>query len=381
MRVLIISCQHPLLDSRPLRFYKTLSTFLKKGMIHALYVGSYEKDNVSNSLITFQKGLLKKIILRLFGLLMPSLLSRYFCFFQRKNCLLLEDLNINVIFCHDLVLLPIALSLKEKDHTIKVIFDAREFYPREFESSFLWKVQFQRLYTHLCRDYLQKCDAVITVSKGLQKLYKETFNCSSHLFYSLPFPYDITPFPVDNAHIKLIYHGACNPDRGIHILIQMMDFLPKTFHLTLVLVNGRGSKGYEKRLHAMAQKRNVSFLEPFSQKDLIEKTAFFDIGLCCFPRSTVNLEHAMPNKLFEYIQSRLMVVTTPLRDLSAFVLKENIGKVASGFSAKEMADTFLCLTNKEIDFYKGNASGAAKRYTHDSQEYFILNLLSKKDFV
>ena len=46
----------------------------------------------------------------------------------------------DIIFCHDIYLLDFALSpFKKKSRKVKVFFDAREYYPEQFQDSFTFK--------------------------------------------------------------------------------------------------------------------------------------------------------------------------------------------------------------------------------------------------
>ena len=61
----------------------------------------------------------------------------------------LVDLKMNlsrsqfdVIICQNINLLPLALALRNKG---KLLFDAREYYPRHFEDKFIWRLFFQKL--------------------------------------------------------------------------------------------------------------------------------------------------------------------------------------------------------------------------------------------
>ncbi len=388
MRALLLSCRHSLRDPRPSRMVKILGDLYQKGTIHEIHLFSYEEGTFLKK--DLQRGVpysflnlmspsfIEKIIQRVMAILFPKRMAKCFLFFQKNDMNRFKNSTYDLIICHDLVLLPLATFLKKKSKHAFLIFDAREFYPLEFESSFFWRLQFKRLYTFLCQFYLPLCDEVLTVSKGLQGLYEKYFSCGTRLFYSLPLYESLEPSPIDDKCIQLIYHGACNPDRGIHNLIEMMDFLPKSYHLTLILVKGSGSKRYERNLRRIAFTRNVSMIDPFDPSEIVQKTASFDIGLCCFQSTTANLHHSMPNKLFEYIQSRLMVVTTPLHDLSEFVIKEDIGRVTKGFSPKEMAETFLSLSVKDIQRYKKNASLKATVYNYQAQEEEVKKMIASR---
>lgn len=65
----------------------------------------------------------------------------------------------DVIFCHDLLLLPVlfagldARRKGEREAKTKVIFDAREFYPWQNTSSMRWRILFQAFNEYLCATY------------------------------------------------------------------------------------------------------------------------------------------------------------------------------------------------------------------------------------
>lgn len=79
----------------------------------------------------------------------------------------------DLLVVHSLFLLPLALKYQKN---AKVLFDAREYYPLEYEDKLFFKWFEKPEREWLCRDYLSKCDARITVSPGIQKRYEQIFN-------------------------------------------------------------------------------------------------------------------------------------------------------------------------------------------------------------
>lgn len=369
MNILLISCKDPLFDPRPLRMLRLLET------IGTVFIGSLSEKN-EDYLFSVKKFFLK-IVQKILQVFFPNRFSKYFSFIMRPRKSFLE--NFDIIVCHDLILLPFAVEMKKKSKNALLIFDAREYYPLEFESSILWKIQFKRFYICLCKRYLPFCDLVLTVSHGLQRLYFENFGQKTMLFYSLPKYHKLEAIAVHPKKIKMIYHGAANPDRGIETLIEMMRSLDKRYHLTLVLVKGSGGQKYINRLKKYANGLSIDFQNPFEIKDIITRTNNFDVGLCCFPPSTKNLEYAMPNKLFEYVQARLMVVATPLFDIKNFIEKEGVGKVTKGFSAKDIREELHSISWEEIQFYKEVSSQKAKFFSEDVQKTILTTFIAHKN--
>ena len=81
----------------------------------------------------------------------------------------------------------------------------------------------------------------------------------------------------------------------------------------------------------------------------------------------------MPNKLFEYIQAGLCVLSTPLPEIKHFLDSNKCGVVARDFSISCLLETLLALSKDEIlesilntshkDWYKANYKKYQFTYT------------------
>ena len=68
----------------------------------------------------------------------------------------------------------------------------------------------------------------------------------------------------------------------------------------------------------------------------------------------------MPNKLFEYIQAGLCVISNPLHDVKRFVKQNKVGYVSSSFKIDDISDLIKSLTFKDITKAKKNSIIKAK---------------------
>ncbi|RAX55971.1 hypothetical protein CCZ01_09840, partial [Helicobacter monodelphidis] len=121
---------------------------------------------------------------------------------------IIEHLNkceFDIIFCHDLVLLPFVLEAKKN---AKVIFDAREYYPREMENNERWRRLFADFNDWLCKTYLPQADIVYTVCNGLAEEYSKNYGITCGVITSAAKYYAPPPKGLSSHEtIKLIYHG------------------------------------------------------------------------------------------------------------------------------------------------------------------------------
>jgi hypothetical protein len=276
-----------------------------------------------------------------------------------------------LVVCHDLDLLPMATA---SAGTAKIVFDAREYYPRHFEDSRSWRFFYQPLNRYLCATYLPSCDRVITVSEGLARAYESSFGVRPRVVESLPPFHDLEPGPVEPDQIRMVHHGNATRARRIEGMIRVMDHLPDSHSLDLYLV--ATDPGYHRWLCGEAAARpRVALRPPVPYDELIPTTNRYDIGLFLCPPTTFNLRHALPNKLFEFIQARLAVAIGPLPDQSAVLRQHGCGLVAADFEPESMAGLIAATSAAELDELKSRAHRAARELNSDVQKERLLELV------
>lgn len=277
--------------------------------------------------------------------------------------------NYDLIVVQDLELLP---YIYQKGSAKKVLFDAREFYPKHFENKLLWGVLDEPFQRYLCNSYLPRISYGITVSEGLKKAYKLDFDFDCDVYLSLPRYQTIAPTDTTHA-IKIIHHGTANPARKIEQMIYAMDGVRDGITLDLMLVGN--SKYLEKLNRLVLKRKNVKIIPPVLFEDIVATLNKYDIGLIFFPNATYNLEHCMPNKLFECIQARIGVIASPLQTMKKFIEDESIGIVTKNFYAESLAEVINDLSIEKVESLKKQANCLAKKYSHEENEKLLTNII------
>lgn len=273
------------------------------------------------------------------------------------NYNMLKNVDFDVMIANDLDTLPLAVRLSE-ERNAKLIFDAHEYYPRQFEDNLKWRLLFKRYNFQLSKKYLHRCDEMLTVCKGLADEYEKEFGVKSTIVTNAPDYIDLKPSTVEKK-IKIIHHGIANQSRKIENMIYIMDYLEDTFELDLMLV--KKSSEYYERLKEMVDKRNnVRLIEPVKMKEIPKFINKYDIGLFLLEPINFNYENALPNKFFEFIQGRLMVAIGPSPQMMNILEKYNLGIVAEDFSPKSLAGKLKDLNVEDINKYKENSDKAAR---------------------
>lgn len=266
----------------------------------------------------------------------------------------------DLIVNHDLRLLPLVINLRKR---AKILFDAREYYPRNFEDRLWWRLVFQPENHLLCNTYLSQCDQVITVSAGLANEYDRVYGVLPAVIMSWPPFVPLSPRPTREGRVRVIHHGRANPSRRIESMIETMDHVDERFTLDLMLVPATPSS-YLKKLHSLARERkNVKIVPPVAMKELVAATNEYDIGLFLCKPTNFNLAHALPNKLFEFIQARLAVAIGPSIEMQRIVREYDCGVVSDSFEPRSLAHALNRLTADKITYYKQQSHRAASELT------------------
>ena len=282
-----------------------------------------------------------------------------------------KDEVYDLIVVQDLFLLPIAFSMKKQ---AKVLFDAREYYPAQYEDEWFFKMFGKREADWLCSQYLSKCDALITVSPGLKKRYDEEFHVNFEIMRSVPDSVSLSVVDVRKDQIRMVHHGGAIRSRKIENMIEITKKLGDGFTLDLYLT---GEKGYLAELKEMVKSiHNVNINDPIAFDRIIPTINQYDIGLYYLEPASFNLKYCLPNKLFEFIQARLMVVIGPSPDMADVVNRYGCGVVSDEFSIDSMVDIISTLSTDKVQAYKVKSHEAAFDLCFEKEKKVLETLIS-----
>jgi glycosyltransferase involved in cell wall biosynthesis len=299
--------------------------------------------------------------------------------FQKRLKCLINEINPTVVIIHEPNWLPCA-SFKDRNYT--VIFNAHEYFPLQRETD-EWQLRFGRGYYELYKNHLGDVDLLINVSSGIQQKCLDEFGKDSILIPNAPF-YDNTLLASVTTPdvIKLVHHGNAAPNREIEIMIKAVGSLLNLYETGVIDIEYKldlylnGNEQYMSKLIFLANLYdNVRIMPHVDYEDIIKTINTYDIGIFLLPDNSFNHHHALPNKLFEYMQARIGIIITPLPDMMYFVKKYSTGIITDGFDAKACADTIKTLNPKKINEFKVNAGISAKQECADIHQQKIYNYM------
>ena len=269
----------------------------------------------------------------------------------------LHNRSFDLVIANDAESWPVGLELRRAG---RVLFDAHEYTPREFEHAWWWRTFYQPYKIDLCRRFLHRADGVLTVCPGIADEYAREFGIRPIVVMNVPEAAAVTPSPVMGDRVRMIHHGGANPARKIELMIQMIDHLDARFTLDLLLVPS--DPHYVTYLRQLAASRpRVRFLDPVPMRSIAETINRYDIGLYLLEPNSFNNRHALPNKFFEYIQARLGIAIGPSPEMARIVTQESCGVVSPTFEPQSLADALQNVTQEQLVRWKQHSDRAARR--------------------
>jgi glycosyltransferase involved in cell wall biosynthesis len=126
-------------------------------------------------------------------------------------------------------------------------------------------------------------------------------------------------------HRLVLYLGGLTRNRGLEQLIASAARVPRC----TVAIVGPSAPAYAPTLAALIERESltdrVHVLPPVPPEDVIPTARSADVGVSFIQNVGLNNFYSLPNKLFEYIQAGLPVVTSDFPELERVVLGRGVG--------------------------------------------------------
>lgn len=332
---------------------------------------SVKYENIYNQR-TFFDILLNKINFSLKKLSGNSLFTPRFSKIEK----FVVEHNISLLIIHEPVFLPLAVKLKAK-YGIKIVFNAHEYHPLEFEDQPGWLDSVGIFYDALYRKHLSQLDLFVNVCQGIsEKCFKE-YSVSSIVIPNAAFYSNIPIYNASYEKIKMIYHGAILESRKIEEMIEVARILGPDYEFDIMGTSTDfNSEYYNKLQKIIIGIPNVSFIEPVKFQNIIPTINNYDIGIYILNPNGFNNENALPNKLFEYMQAKLAIAISPSIEMRRLVEKYKLGVVADDFSPESLAKKIRRLTKQNILEFKNNSELASKIENAEKYKEYYLSQIS-----
>lgn len=295
-------------------------------------------------------------------------------FFRVQKYLKKADL----VHVNDFEPLPIVWFARMSGGNFKTLYDAHEF---ASERNGLNKV-FRQLIRSTEKFFGEFCDEIITVSESISSEYRRIHKRERvDVILNVPlFPKFISSscniretFNISDKKKIFLYQGKLLINRGIEFLIEAFDDI----HPDAVLVFIGSGTLEDKVRKAAALNHKIYHKSAVPYDDLLAYTSSADFGLMTAENVCLSYKYCMPNKLFEYINAGIPVITTNLKDCSELVIREKIGLVLENDNAEGVRNTINFALESDNQNYANSLKVAATKYNWDKEKEKLYKIYIK----
>jgi len=300
-----------------------------------------------------------------------------------------------IVHANDVDCLPIGFAVARLSRA-KLVYDAHELWSDPIAARHVprW---FSRLGAWVEKVLARRADSVITVCDSIAQHMSEKMSIPVPIvvrnvpwksrarhFLHAPGPlYKLLGLNVDVPVILQL--GMIGVGRGIETLIAAMQFVKPP--ATAVIMGADDSTyaagkepTYLQHVQELARsfglEGRVYFLPPVPAEQIPSYAADAAVGVALIEGTCLSYQYALPNKLFEYIQAGLPVVTSDLPEMAALVKRYGLGQTFPAGNPELLARTLNDVLHdpKKLRGYREHAFIAAKELNWNSEQMRLLQL-------
>ncbi len=368
MKRVIVSVSNDLVTDN--RVNRTCSILNEMGF-DVLLVGRLRKKSVSLDFRNYKTKRIK-LIFDKGPLFYAELNIRLFLFLVLKK--------VDILYSNDLDTLPANFFVSKLKSKSKLIYDTHELFTEvpELENRKFAKNTWIKIEKYI----FPKLQHIITVNESIAKIYKTIYGKSILVIRNVPEKYE-NRIPLSKSKLGLpegkfiliIQGSGLNVDRGIEEAVLSMQFIDNAL---LILVGSGDVIPKVKELVAKNQlSEKVMFFDKRPYLEMMQLTSNANIGLTLDKPLSDNYKFSLPNKLFDYIQAGIPILSSQLIELKKIIDKYDIGCFVETVSPEEIAKNvnFLIENPDKLNEYKLNCIKAAETENWEHEKMKLIRFV------
>ncbi|CAM4405101.1 hypothetical protein F901_01150 [Acinetobacter dispersus] len=283
-------------------------------------------------------------------------------------------LNADIYHFHDPELIPIGLKLKKIGK--KVIFDIHENTDLQILTKEWIPLYLRKIISHIYKIYESYACGKFDFLLVPQVAMKDKFSRFARTEVIANFPVDKLEVQERNnlSKFNLLYSGGLGEARGLFNMLDLISVLAKKDkRYKLTLAGPISNVDLEKSKKHNGWK-NTQYLGVLNKNEIYQQYKLNTIGLILF-NNVGQYYMAYSLKLFEYMQSGLIVIMPDFGDWLGFNREFKIGFNISTVDVEKIAELIVNLEHNDLDrFSIHNQKLAASEFVWESQEKKLISI-------
>lgn len=175
--------------------------------------------------------------------------------------------------------------------------------------------------------------------------------------------------------IILLQGAGINIDRGAEELIDAMPFV----HNAVLYVIGSGDVWdiLKEKVETRELQSKVVLINKIPKQELMHYTYNADIGLSIDKNSNLNYYYSLPNKIFDYLQAELPILTSHLPEIEKIITEYEVGDFIENHEANSIAGKLNeMLISSKLLVYKLNTRKAKQALNWKTEKQKLIAVIN-----
>lgn len=312
----------------------------------------------------------------------------FYAFFNIRLFFYLLTHRADILHANDLDTL-LANHLISKLKNKPLVFDSHEYFTEvpELQHNPVAK----KTWKAIERFIVPKLTYCITVNQSIALLFKQEYGIDFKVLRNLP-PENkmqekanrhILNLP-ENKFIILLQGNGINMHRGSEELVAAMQYLDDTF-LLLIIGNGDVVPQLKKIAAEKNLQTRIQFIGRLPYQELKKYTMAADLGVTLDKDTNLNYRFSLPNKIFDYIQAGIPVLSSKLPELERIIKQYGVGELVDEVTPQAIAAKIQQMSSNKAQLaeYSKNCEKAAYELTWENEKSVLLEVYTtiEKDYM
>lgn len=220
-----------------------------------------------------------------------------------------------------------------------------------------------------------KVEFMMTESESYAEWFHEKYKVNPIVVRNIPRKIESVPEFPDNKPKIILYQGAINQSRGIEKMIIAMHHIKDA--VFKIAGDGPKKKEYEELVAKEKLQDKVFFLGKLKPENLREVTRTADAGFSLEENNGVSYYYSLPNKVCDYIQSRVPLVMINFPEMQRIRNQFNVGEMVTDHHPETIERAINLVLERGRVYYRSELDKAADVFCWENEERNILQLFEK----
>ncbi len=295
----------------------------------------------------------------------------FFLLIKKADMLISNDLD---------TLLPNYIISKIRN--VPLVYDSHEYFTEVPE--LVNRKHIQRVWKFIEGKIFPKLENVITVNDSIADFFEDDYGIRPAVVRNIPrarekvsmVTREKLELPVGKS-ILILQGSGINVDRGSEELIQAMEYIDDA--VLLIIGGGDVINKLKFMVVELGIKDKVIFKPRLPYNEMMQYTAVADLGLTFDKSTNLNYKFSLPNKLFDYIQAGVPVISSSLPEIEKVINQFDVGDYIPDHNPKNIANKLNHILNNQdlILKWKKNCNFAARELTWENEEVVLKKIYGK----